>query len=518
MKNVYFERLGIVIAVVFFVFSSYIVITRAGLFGGNDDGDLPDAKNTGVYYFTNAVDTSPEEVGNYFYDSKLSDQANELPDFNSFEVHIVSEAIFDGNITFIGEGENSGTVNGDAEFIGDQSENYGTVSGTLTRRYIESVSTGKDFTQNNEHWTVIADGAEVDVTTAIYNGNTTFLSQNHGSFVSDMNVVSATVTDANLRLDYDRTLDGSSLPAAGDFTIMVNHEAVEIASVNISGEEVEIRLTNPVTAEDQVSVSYSLGDNLILSEQGLNSMHISDFGVTNETLALNNNNNGDEDEDGDQENNQGNDEENNQQEESVQTPHASSGGIGVFPLSSLKLDVQKNEKKRITEKTEKKDAKSDEVIKEDETESTSASVETAEATKEVTQKTKESIEVTEKLKNSLLLAVEDKGTIWYVAPTDSKRYEVSSGNALNLFKKVTLGITNKNLEQVPVAGTTSTVSPLAKRLTGRFLLQVESRGESWYVDNSGYRHRVNSDNLVETVKKSVQGINNQTLNKIPVSK
>jgi hypothetical protein len=48
------------------------------------------------------------------------------------------------------------------------------------------------------------------------------------------------------------------------------------------------------------------------------------------------------------------------------------------------------------------------------------------------------------------------------------------------------------------------------------LLQVESRGESWFVQG-GYRYRVNGDNLVEVTKKSVGGIKNQILEKIPVA-
>lgn len=128
-----------------------------------------------------------------------------------------------------------------------------------------------------------------------------------------------------------------------------------------------------------------------------------------------------------------------------------------------------------------------------------------------------SSEVAEQLKSKLLLAVEDKGKVWYVAPNDTIRYEVSPTNSLNLFRKVSLGITNKDLSQIPVAGSSDVVTPLSQRLVGRFLLQVESRGETWYVDQLGYKHRVTGQNLLEVTSKAVLGIDNEKLEQIPVA-
>ncbi|MDD4290481.1 MAG: hypothetical protein PHH83_04435 [Patescibacteria group bacterium] len=50
-----------------------------------------------------------------------------------------------------------------------------------------------------------------------------------------------------------------------------------------------------------------------------------------------------------------------------------------------------------------------------------------------------------KLKGQLLLQVEDHGRIWYVNPGDSKRYEVTFAGALSLFRRLSLGISNKDL-------------------------------------------------------------------------
>jgi phage pi2 protein 07 len=55
--------------------------------------------------------------------------------------------------------------------------------------------------------------------------------------------------------------------------------------------------------------------------------------------------------------------------------------------------------------------------------------------------------VSDRLKGKLLLAVEDYGRIWYVNE-DGKRWEVTFANALNLFKELSLGITNSDLDKI----------------------------------------------------------------------
>lgn len=54
------------------------------------------------------------------------------------------------------------------------------------------------------------------------------------------------------------------------------------------------------------------------------------------------------------------------------------------------------------------------------------------------------------LKGRFLLAVEDSGSIWYINPLDNKRYSVTFNNSMSLFRKLALGITNKDLETIPV--------------------------------------------------------------------
>lgn len=55
----------------------------------------------------------------------------------------------------------------------------------------------------------------------------------------------------------------------------------------------------------------------------------------------------------------------------------------------------------------------------------------------------------DKLKGKILLAVEDYGKTYYVHE-DGNRYRITSATAHKIFEKLALGITNKNLEGIPL--------------------------------------------------------------------
>lgn len=504
MKKVIVERLTVVLIIVLCAFSSWIFISRAGLFDDNggvggptgEGGDGKAGGGDGIYFFNNAVNTSPEEIGNYWYDNKFTSQAEELPDFSTAQVTIGEEATFDGDIIFNGEAVNNGTVSGNATFIEDISENNGTINGTAIRRYATTNSTGRDFS-GSIVWTVVADGTVVDVTSATYDGKTIFSHENGGSFISNMTLVSQTINSNTLTLEYNQDLNSDSIPEAENFDIRVDGEKVDISNITISEKMVIISLSNPVQAKNSILVSYSLGDSLITSTQGLNALPIQEVEVTNQTPT----------------------------EEVVQddpvindTTQMQRGGT-TFPFPARPLAIDKGnilEKEKQIKTKEKSTETMDTASSINEKIITSPIV--AEPSTEIKSQEKPiaSTEIVEKLKTPLLLAVEDKGKIWYVAPISGQRYEVSQSNAINLFRNVALGITNKDLSQIPLANSESKQSKIGNRLEGRFLLQVESRGESWFVQN-GFRYRVNSNNLVEITKKSVGGITNQFLEKIPVA-
>jgi len=138
------------------------------------------------------------------------------------------------------------------------------------------------------------------------------------------------------------------------------------------------------------------------------------------------------------------------------------------------------------------------------------------------------------LAGRILLQVEENGQAWYVSPADEKRYSLGRPNdAFDLMKKLSIGISNKDLEKIPIGfsannyldsdadgiydnledtiGTnknnkdsdsdgyddkTELINnynpldigelPIDKKFTqknsGKIFLQVEKNGEAWYVD------------------------------------
>ena len=140
---------------------------------------------------------------------------------------------------------------------------------------------------------------------------------------------------------------------------------------------------------------------------------------------------------------------------------------------------------------------------------------------------------TDTVRGQFLLAVETQGQLWYVNPLTLKRtYVATSPHIYDLMREEGLGISNKDLEKIPVglapvlyqdtdgdglqnnleqgmgllhndsdtdddgvsdgvevqnhtnpkgSGTFPLDEELTKRLAGRIVLQVESRGEAWFI-------------------------------------
>lgn len=116
----------------------------------------------------------------------------------------------------------------------------------------------------------------------------------------------------------------------------------------------------------------------------------------------------------------------------------------------------------------------------------------------------------QRLSGKLLLQVQDHGRIWYVAPQNYRRYEVTFKNALPLFENFALGISNADLGRIDID------SSFAQRLQGTLLLQVQDHGRIWYVDFTGRRHEVTWNNLLSLFQELSLGISNLDLEKILV--
>lgn len=134
-----------------------------------------------------------------------------------------------------------------------------------------------------------------------------------------------------------------------------------------------------------------------------------------------------------------------------------------------------------------------------------------------------------RLKGSILLQTQKHGEAWYVHPDDGLRYYMRDGAiAYQMMRSFGLGITDADLALVPsVEEATKMLSvssvcatnATAKRLAGKILLQVEQKGEAWYVHPTlCYRiYLRDGDAAYDTMRYLSLGISDADLAKLPFS-
>lgn len=96
----------------------------------------------------------------------------------------------------------------------------------------------------------------------------------------------------------------------------------------------------------------------------------------------------------------------------------------------------------------------------------------------------------EKLKGKIILRVQSKGEAYYISPKEKKIYYLGRPvDAFQVIRSQGVGITNGDLEKIPVNSSSSVKSgkvsysqALINKLKGKILLQVQSRGQAWYVN------------------------------------
>lgn len=80
------------------------------------------------------------------------------------------------------------------------------------------------------------------------------------------------------------------------------------------------------------------------------------------------------------------------------------------------------------------------------------------------------------LNGRILLQVEDKGQAWYVNPINcSAIFLVVRSDAFSVMRSLGLGVSTRDLQSFLANG-----API--RISGRILLQVEDKGQAYYVD------------------------------------
>nr|WP_111656736.1 Ig-like domain-containing protein [Isoalcanivorax indicus] len=93
----------------------------------------------------------------------------------------------------------------------------------------------------------------------------------------------ATVDEDTLTLGFDETLDDASVPAPGDFTVVVDGNPVTVTGVSVVGSDVILTLENSVSSTADVTVSHTPGTNPIQDLAGNPATGFNDESVANNT-------------------------------------------------------------------------------------------------------------------------------------------------------------------------------------------------------------------------------------------
>ena len=124
----------------------------------------------------------------------------------------------------------------------------------------------------------------------------------------------------------------------------------------------------------------------------------------------------------------------------------------------------------------------------------------------------------ERLKGQFLLSVEKHGELWYSDPVNGARtYVADAPQTWMLIKSQMIGITNADLNKLPLPGQPVQDIAFRNRLQGRFLLAVEDKGEVWYVNPAdGYRYYLGiGEATYQNLKGISLGITLDNLDQIP---
>lgn len=141
--------------------------------------------------------------------------------------------------------------------------------------------------------------------------------------------------------------------------------------------------------------------------------------------------------------------------------------------------------------------------------------------------TKKDLNLVARMRGQILLQVESRGEAWYLNPSDSLRYYLADGSAAyTMMRAAGSGIANIDLDKIPTATSTQALlkaksicatNSLANRLKGKILLQVQSRGEAWYIDprNCQRIYLKDGEAAYQVMRNLGAGITNANLEKLP---
>lgn len=126
-----------------------------------------------------------------------------------------------------------------------------------------------------------------------------------------------------------------------------------------------------------------------------------------------------------------------------------------------------------------------------------------------------------RLSGYILLQVEENGEAWYINPADQIRYYLGRPeDAFGVMRKLGIGISNENLNKIPIADLDSNQTSIdlafANRHKGKIFLQVEENGEAWYVNpKDGKRYFLGRPHDAFSIMRNLGlGISNSDIAKI----
>lgn len=93
----------------------------------------------------------------------------------------------------------------------------------------------------------------------------------------------AVIEDDTLTLHFDETLDNTSVPSAGDFTVLVDGDPITVTGVSVVDDTVVLTLEDGISSNASVTVSYTPGSNPIVDLAGNPADSFSGEPVTNDT-------------------------------------------------------------------------------------------------------------------------------------------------------------------------------------------------------------------------------------------
>jgi len=134
------------------------------------------------------------------------------------------------------------------------------------------------------------------------------------------------------------------------------------------------------------------------------------------------------------------------------------------------------------------------------------------------------VSLANRLAGRIVLQTQGHGEAWYIDPTNLTRYYLGRPEEmLQVMRERGIGISNQNLEKIPADGSVSGTALIDKKLVekskGKIFLQVESRGEAWYVNPADGKRYFLGDSVsaLKLVRSFGLGISDQNLAQISAS-